>query len=165
MATAEELKSLEQTWPAVVTAYDYVLPSHQMMASRVGAMGKRISDIMTFSATITLGFPVLGQAVNKQIAFVSPPFVAAVLLFVAVMCFGIAARDMGNFAVISPARVWDRSLRLSEWEFKWVAIKMAAVCFNHNRALADRKAEYAKVMSAMVLLEVICLLVWIARAA
>jgi hypothetical protein len=135
-----------------------------MMSSRVEAMATRIQGIMTFAVTITLGFPVLGQAVNKSIPFWSAPFFAAVGLFVLLMCFGIVARDFGEFAVINPSMVYAKQLHLSEWEFKKGAIFWAGECFKQNRGLADRKAEFARVMSALLLFEVICFLVWIARA-
>jgi uncharacterized membrane protein YadS len=163
MAETELRRSEEETWPAVGFAYDFVFPSYQMMASRVEAMATRIQAIMTFAATVSLGFPVLGQAVNKTISFWSAPFLGAIALFVILMCFGVIVRDFGEFMVVSPSKVYATSLHLSEWEFKRDAIHTAGRCFDHNSALANRKAELAKVMSVLLLLEVLCFLAWIAR--
>lgn len=68
-------------WPSVIYAYDFVLPSYQWMTSRVEATVTRIQGLMTFAATVTLGFPVLGQTIDKEASFVSLPFIVAVACF------------------------------------------------------------------------------------
>src|SRR5882724_3508388 len=105
----------EATYPAVKFAYDFVQPSYTLLVTRVETTVTRIQALMTFAATITLGFPVLGRAVNEDISFVSVAFGSALLFFVVLMAFGIIARDLGELMVTSPAKIYQNSLHLSEW--------------------------------------------------
>jgi hypothetical protein len=153
----------EDQWPAVTVAYDFVLPSYQWMTTRLEATVGRVQSLMTFAATIALGFPVLGQAINKTISYYSIPFGLAIVFFVLLMVIGIVARDLGDTMLTSPAKLYSRSLHLSDWEFKRDAIFYAGVCFDHNAALANRKARLARCMSWLLLGETLSLLLWIAR--
>ncbi|MGH2454926.1 MAG: hypothetical protein ACRDHD_01520 [Candidatus Limnocylindria bacterium] len=118
---------------------------------------------MMFAATVTLGFPVLGQAIDKQASFASLPFIIAVTCFLALMILGIIARDLGDLMFTNPAKLYDRSLHLDEWNFKRDAIYYAGICFSHNSALANRKARFGRAMSGLLVIEVLAFLIWIAN--
>ena len=151
----------EEQWPAVSVAYDFVIPSYNWMATRLEANVSRIQALMTFTATITLGFPVLGQAINKTIMFHSASFISAIGFFLVIMILGIVARHMGNFELVNPTKLYNESLHLSEWEFKRDAIFHAGRSFSHNAVLSNRKARIAMIMSGCLLAEVLAFLTWI----
>jgi hypothetical protein len=158
-----EVKNPQDQWPGVLIAYDFVLPSYQWMTSRLEATVARIQTLMTFAATITLGFPVLRQAIDREASFVSLPFALAVACFLALMTLGNIARDVGDMMFTNPGKLYDRSLHLEEWEFKRDAIYYAGICFSHNSALANRKARLGRIMSCLLLVEVLAFLFWIAK--
>ena len=165
MTDAIEPKSPEELkWPSVEVAYDFVLPSYQLMAARIEAIVTRIQALMTLAATLTLGAPVLARSIKADIHFWSAPFIAAIGLFIVLMVIGIAARDYGEFMLINPGKLYQGSLHLSEWDFKRAALFDAGRCFRNNSSLANRKAELGQVMSILILLEVLCLVVWIVRS-
>lgn len=150
-------------YPAVDVAYDFVLPSYQILSARLEAHITRMQAMMTFAATIMVGFPVLGKAINERIVFWSEPFVGAVILFVALMSVGIVAKDTGTFVLVNPGRLHDTVLHLTPFRFKLHAIYYAGVNFRENNRLITRKANLSRVMSALLLLEVLCFVLWVAR--
>ena len=83
--------------------------------------------------------------------------------FVVLMLIGIVARSLGDVSVINPRRLYEKSLKLSEWEFKRDAIYYAGQCFDHNKALVNRKANLGQAMSGLLLLETMLLVLWISR--
>jgi len=157
---ADTPKSNEERWPAVISAYDFVQPSYALMATRVEAVVTRIQALMTFSATITLGFAVLGQAIHRNISYFSAPFAIAVGFFILLMALGIVARDLGELMLTSPGKIYDSSLHLSEWEFKRNSLFLAGKSFDHNLNLIARKSEYGRAMSILLLGEVVSFLAW-----
>jgi hypothetical protein len=161
----EETRSDEERWPAVEIAYDFVMPSQQVLTTRAEAASTRVQALMTFGATITLGMPVLAKNLNEFIVFWSAPFIGAIALFVVFMVAGIFARDFGDLWLISPAKFYKTSLHLSPWEFKRDMAYFAGRCFENNLRLIDRRASLSRVMSAVLLVEVLCFLIWIARGA
>lgn len=56
----------EERWPAVRRAYDFVLPSYQMLASRFEAADTRLTVIMNLAATLTLGAPLLAKSIRPK---------------------------------------------------------------------------------------------------
>jgi len=151
----------ESNWPAVSIAYDFVLPSYQWMNTRLEAVVNRIQGLMTFATTITLGFPVLGQVLNKSASFDSAALIFAITFFLVLTGIGIFARDVGETWLTSPAEIYNRNLHLSEWEFKRNALYRAGQAFTHNANLANRKAGLGRIMGGLLCGEVMCFLFWI----
>lgn len=79
------------------------------------------------------------------------------------MILGVIARDVGDMMFTNPAKLHDRSLHLDEWNFKRDAIYYAGICFSHNSALANKKARLGRIMSGLLLIEVLAFLTWIAN--
>ena len=155
------MASDEETYPAVKFAYDFVQPSYGLMTARIEATVSRIQALMTFAATITLGFPVLGRAINPSISFGCAPFAVGLTFFIVLMILGVIARDVGDLKLVNPGRLYESSLHLSEWEFKRDAVFFAGESFTHNLALANHKANMGRSMSILLLAEVLMLLMWV----
>jgi len=152
----------EDKWPAVHQAYDFVLPSYQGLLGRVEAAGTRAQAIMTFASSVTLGFPLLQRAINEKALFTTPAVLVALAFFVSLMVIGIVARESDRIKLVNPARLYGDSLYLSPWEFKRDAIYYAGQCFDHNRRLVDRKALLCRLMSYLLIGEILALLMWTA---
>src|SRR5947199_7605845 len=93
--THDEMSN-DQRWPGVKYAYDFVLPSYAWTTARLEAIVGRVQTLLTFAATITLGFPILGAAVNKGIHFTSGWFILALFSFAAQALIGMVARELGS---------------------------------------------------------------------
>ena len=72
----EQLKEPEgrDKWPAVDRAYDFVLPSYQLLATRFEAADTRISALLTLTSTLTIAVPIFAKNVQPGISFASPTF-------------------------------------------------------------------------------------------
>lgn len=153
----------EEKYPGVSVAYDFVGPSYQLLAMRLEAHVGRLQTLMQFAATITLGFPVLAKAMNEKILFWSAPFVGAVGFFIVLMIVGIVARDTGTLVVVDPSRLYENSLHLTPHALKQDLVYFAGQHFRNNNATIVRKSNYGRVMSALLLAEVLSLVWWVAR--
>jgi hypothetical protein len=80
-------------WPAVDSAYDFVVPSYQMVMSRFEAADNRLTALITFASSITLGGPLFAKAVRPGIEFSSPVF------WIAMACasLGVVCGVIGRF--------------------------------------------------------------------
>ena len=65
----------ETTPPAVLLAYEFVIPSYQWVIQRLDAVDLRIQTLQAFSATVTLAAPILAATVVKNIDLQSPWFI------------------------------------------------------------------------------------------
>ena len=162
-ARAAETVNDETTFPGAVVAYDFVLPSYQLLVTRLEAQVTRIQTLMQFAATIMLGFPVLAKAMNDKIAFWSAPFIGAVGFFIVLMIVGIVARDFGTFTLVNPGRLYKTWLHLAPHRVKMDLLYFAGEHFEKNNAVVTRKSDYGRVMSALLLAEVLSFVWWVAR--
>ena len=70
---------------------------------------------------------------------------------------------LGDLILLDPSKLYDQSLYLTEWEFKKDVVYFAGQHFANNQALANRKATLSRIMSLMFAVEVVALLIWLAR--
>ena len=153
----------EQQWPSVDLAYELVIPSYSWLQQRLDAVDSRIQTLQAFTATVTLGAPVLAAAIAKDINLRSPLFLVAVAIFVGIVIAGAIARVWGNIRLISPKKIYAGWLHHSEWEFKRRAIYFAGEDYAANRSLINAKGNVALGMSAGFLIETGLLLAWVLK--
>lgn len=154
----------ELRWPGVHRAYDFVLPSYQLLTSRFEAADSRIQSIQTFAATLILGAPLLANAIKKSVPLLSPWFLGAIGLFLVIVALGLGGRLRGTLKLPDPARLYERSLHLSEWEFKRDAVYFAGEHFQWNAEAIRVKGNYTTAMTAAFLLMIGATLIWIIAA-
>jgi hypothetical protein len=140
-----------------------VEPSYGWMITRMESSFSRIQGLLTIASTVTLGVPAFAVSVKRDISLLSPWFVTAALLYVAIVAIGIVARDWGDLVLLDPGKLYRESLHLTEWEFKKDVVYFAGQHFAHNQALANRKATLSRIMSVMFAAEVVTLLIWLGR--
>src|SRR5437660_1283893 len=85
-------ESSEEKWPGVEAAYDFVIPSYNFLVNRFEAADTRLTMLLTFGATITLGAPILGKAVQPASNFASAWFLLALASFMVSVVIGLIAR-------------------------------------------------------------------------
>lgn len=111
-----------ERWPSVDLAYGFVLPSYQWAQQRLDAVDSRIQTLQAFAASITVAAPVFAAAIVTDIQFGSIWFVLALCAFGITVVAGAIARAWGTVQIISPQRLYQAWLHLSEWEFKKNAV-------------------------------------------
>jgi hypothetical protein len=159
--TTNDLNTDERAWPAVEAAYDFVLPSYQMLMSRFEAADNRLTALITFASSITLGGPLFAKAVRPSIDFRSPVFwIAIACASFGVIC-GVIGRIHGRIILPNPTVMYDKSLRDSLWTFKKDAIFFAGQNFTANAAVVNKKGWYAMALTIAILIEVWMLTVWV----
>ena len=156
-----QLDPNETNYPAVDAAYGFVIPSYQMMASRLEAVDNRLTALMTLAATLTLGAPVFARAVRADIPLLSPFFVVAVLLFLVIAISGVMGRTRGSVTLPNPMIFYRESLHESDWSFKKNAIYFAGLAFAENADTIRIKGNIAIGITIAFLLEVFSLVVWL----
>lgn len=151
----------EDKWPGILFAYDFVKPSYDWMATRLEAAVSRSQALLTFAATITLGFPVLGAAVSRGISFRSIWFLVAIASFFALVVAGLVARHTGDLVLLDPGELYRRCASMSEWEFKRQALYYAGEAFDENVTVTNRKMRLGTAMSVLLVVETLSFLVWL----
>jgi hypothetical protein len=151
----------EQRWPSVKVAYDFVLPSYQLLTSRFEAADTRLTTLLTFMSTLTLAAPIFGKNVNPDIVFATPSFLCGMGCFVLGAVIGVIGRVTGNLVLPDPMVMYEKSLHRSEWEFKKNQIDFAGQNFQANADAIREKGNVALGMTLALLLEVICFTVWL----
>jgi len=146
----------EAKWPAVKVAYDFVMPSYTLLVTRFEAADTRLTILLTFVATITLGAPVFAKTMRPDIQFLSPWFVAAV--GAALLSIGIAGRVRGSLILPNPAVVFRESLQESEWSFRKNAIYFAGQHFEKNAWAIRVKGIHAAVSAGFIVIEILLFL-------
>jgi hypothetical protein len=163
-AQAERVRaeSPEHLWPSVQGAQMFVIPSYQFMLSRLEAVDSRLHTLVSFVATVTLAVPAVGRSVNAAVAFRSHWFLAGMTAALLSVCIGFAMRVWGSLALPSPAKIYERTLHLSSWEFQRDTIFFAGQHFDANARLVNTKANGVLAMSMLFLAELACLFLWFA---
>ncbi len=154
----------ELKWPGVKDAYDFVIPSYSLLVNRFEAADTRLTVLLTFGATITLGAPILGKSISQSINFRSVWFILAIVSFILLASTGLFARVRGTLTLPNPAVIYRESLHETEWAFRKNAIYFAGQHFNANAQAIRTKGTLATTMAAFIVLEILFFLLWIARA-
>lgn len=160
----EQARTDEEIYPAVELAYGFVIPSHEWVTKRLDAVDARLQSIQTFAGTVSFAAPVLATTVSGKPDYTSVPFITAMALFALIAILGTVIRAVGRVRTISPTLLYRDTLHYSPWEFKKNLIHSAGENFDSNVQLVKRKSCAANAMVIGFLLEVGCLLFWVARA-
>jgi hypothetical protein len=150
-------------YPAVDTAFDFVLPSYQFMLSRFESADTRLTALLTFTSTITLAVPLFAKNLNPTIDFHSPLFLLGVGAFLVGATAGVVGRSIGKLALPDPNVIFEKHLGWSNWEFKKNSIGYAGEAFEKNRKKIDKKYWLAMAATVLLLVEVALFSLWIAR--
>ena len=155
-------KRIEDDWPSVQWAYEFVKPSYDWLQNRFDAVNRRIEFLLTFSSSITLATPVFIKALFTDVNFGSLWFKFAIGIFILTAAVGVWGRIYGGLKLVSLQKLYNEWLDYSEWEFKKNAIYFAGEHFEYNRIQINRKANFSIIMSILLILEVVFIVIWIA---
>ena len=124
-------QSLE-VFPAVPSAYDFVIPSYNWMLSRYEAANSGIQTLLGYVTTLTFALPALAISTGKKLQFCSLHFYIAIALFLLIIITGLVVRLWGHITFLDPGTLFGKSLHLSEFEFKKDCIYFAGKHFDSN---------------------------------
>jgi hypothetical protein len=161
--TVAASQSDENQWPAVETAYDFVVPSYQLLVSRFEAADTRLTSLLTLVATFALGAPVFAKNVRESLAFDSSWFIFAMLCAVLAIACGVWGRMYGSLILVDPGVLYRESLHESQWEFKKNAIVYAGQHFQRNATTIEFKGLLSDGVVMFFILEMACFIVWFVR--
>jgi hypothetical protein len=150
-------------WPAVDTAFAFVLPSYQLLVSRFEAADSRIVSLVTMASSVTFAAPVLVRSVRPTVSLSSGWFLAALTLFAAIVACGLVARITGVLTLPNPSVLYETALGKSDWRFKIDAIYFSGQHFDANAKAINAKGNWSIVLTVLVVLEVVLLMVWMVR--
>lgn len=138
----EQEKNLEVDYPSIDAAFQFVLPSYQMMMARFDAADSRTQTLLGLAGGFTGGILALakGQAWNAAAA------VALITLFLMVACVTIA-RVLIQIEIPDPGRIHNKHLVRGPLEFKRYLIEAAGRSFTNN----SRKLFWRSRLSDIVL--------------
>lgn len=151
-------------WPAVEAAYDFVIPSYSLLAGRFEAADTRLTSLLTLSATVTLGAPILAKAAWPRIDFESIWFGLAMAAYVLSVGAGLIARVRGTLTLPNPLKIYNESLEETAWAFKKNAVYFSGRHFQANARAIRIKGNAAAFAAGAIILEILLLVTWIARA-
>lgn len=149
-------------WPAVERAYDFVLPSYQLLAGRFEAADTRITALLTLTSTLTVAVPIFAKNVRPDISFGSPFFLFGMTIFVLGGILGVIGRVGGGLTLPDPMTIYNKSLHESEWEFKKNQIYFAGENFDSNVQAVRQKGNVAISVTIALMVEIVAFAVWFA---
>ena len=154
-------------WPSVDLAYEFVAPSYDWAQRRFESIERRIHTFLAFTATLTIGVPVLATTAVDHANFASGWFIAAVACAIATLALGMAAKilsSIAGFQFLDPDSLYKDWLRISEREFKENAVFWAGEHSKKNIALIHKMGLMLGGMHILFSAEVILLLIWVIAA-
>ena len=161
MTSDPEQVDTPEKFPGVETAYDFIIPSYQLVELRMQAADSRIQGLQAFAATLAVAATVLASGLNDDIEFGSPWLWTALAAFVATVFVGATAHVFGNFNLISPNRLFEDWLWREPWQFKKDLLAFAGEDFHKNVSRVNLKGYAAILMTGLFVLETVCLVVWV----
>jgi hypothetical protein len=161
MTENSDARSEQDQWPAVETAYGFVLPSYQLLAARYEAADGRLTALITVATTITLGTPMFAKAIRPAVTFGVPVFVLAMAFAVTALIVAMAGRARGRIVLPNPGVLYRKSLAETDWTFKKNAIFYAGQHFDANAATVARKHLYETIASTLLTCEAFALIIWL----
>jgi hypothetical protein len=149
-------------FPGVDRAYDFVVPSYQLLVARFEAADGRLNNLVTFISSMVVGLPVFARAVRPEANFASPLFLVAIAVLVVAAMVGISVRLSGRLKLVDPTVLYREALQETEWEFKKNAIFYAGRHFTANADAIDRKGDGALITSLLMLVALVIAAAWLA---
>lgn len=160
--SSDAVQTEEERFPSVGRAYDFVLPSYQLLVNRFEAADARLTNLATIASTVLLGLPVFGRTVRPDIQLSSPLLLMAIGLLIVSGVVATTGRMRGRLFLVNPSVLYRESLAESEWEFKKNAVFYAGKHFTANAATVDRKGVAGIVASFAILIALSIAGLWLA---
>jgi hypothetical protein len=151
-------------YPGVESAFAFVVPSYEIMATRYDAADARLGASITWTVSLTTAVPAIARLVAPQIRFDSAWFICAIGLFAVAMVVGVWARIDGRLTVADPAVHYRKNLKESAWEFKKNAIYFAGRHMAKNADAIERKGAADTAVNVLLALQAALFVLWIATA-
>jgi hypothetical protein len=159
-------KTNEEKYPSVEYAYDLSLQSYDWGIRRLDAVD---STIASFTGWVTgINLALITMISSRYVAnsdsispFKSSLFWLSMVLLLLTIIYAIKIKARGELMLITPRRLYQKSLRFSKWEFKRTVIQNASYHFESNRKMVNWKHKHLNIINYLFLAEIISLALWI----
>jgi hypothetical protein len=154
-------KTPDEQWPAVALAFEFVRPSYELSLKRFEVVEGRIRSLVTLTASLTFGAPVLLRAAwSVPPSFDSPVFVAAMACAAVILVVGTLAFAHARVTTYDPERLAEASTRFTAFEFRRIALKLAGEANRANDRRLEWRGRAADLMAWVLLIEFALLTTW-----
>jgi hypothetical protein len=154
-------KSLEEQYPSVDLAYEFVKSSYDWMLNRIEAMNNKIQGLLTLATTITAAMPILAKAMFTNVSFQSVWFAVAMVIYILLVIVGIIGVSTGTVRLIHPMNLYEKWLSDSPFDFKKDTIYFSGQDFEDNKKALEVKSLLRTIMNILLLGELLMLIYWI----
>jgi hypothetical protein len=151
----------EPEYPAVDAAFEFVVPSYQIMAGRFEAADTRLNSLTTTLLTMTTAVPIFTKAINPAVSFVSGAFAVGLIAAGVGLTLGVLGRNTGKLTVVDPMVIYRKSLWRAEPSFKKNAIGFAGQHFDENAKAIEQKGTFATGMVIAMVAELLAFALWV----
>lgn len=151
----------DKQFPAVNLVYDITLKSYEIHENRLNEVNGGLERLITWISSITIGAIALIKGTIPQIDLHDNLLYIALVLFLISIVIGIIARFSGFLQLISPAKLKEKWLGFSEYEFKIKMIVKSAEYYTENLRLINIKGLAITIVSWIFLGEMLMILIWI----
>lgn len=156
-------KQLENAFPSVDLAYEFVTKSYEWVQQRADKIDDRIQTLIAWVSSTNLAVLAVVLTRTQALNFRSFWMWLSLILYMAGLMVAWYARLYGEMRVMNLKLVYDKSLGLSPWEFKRDVIYFAGQAFEHNRQLISMKGRLAIVATLLFLSQGMSMAVWMFR--
>jgi hypothetical protein len=154
-------ESDQPEYPAVDAAFQFVVPSYQIMAGRFEAADTRLNSLTTTLLTMTTAVPVFAKAINPAVTFASGSFALGLIAAGVGLTLGVWGRNTGKLTVVDPMVLYRKSLWRTDPGFKKNAIGFAGQHFDDNAKAVERKGNVATAMVIAMVAELAAFAIWV----
>jgi hypothetical protein len=158
-----EPNATDKTHPWVGAAFNFVVPSYQIMAARYESADSRLGALIGWTLGLTAAMPVLGRAINPDIVANSGWFFVGLALFVVSFVVSLVGRRVTRLTVADPAIHHTKAGTDTDWEFKRLAIVHAGRHMALNSAALERKATAEWYAVIALGAGVLAMTIWVLR--
>lgn len=146
-------------WPSMKLAYEFVIPSYDILERRLQAVEGRIQSLLTLGLSVTLGAAAIVGAINQRVE-IDWPFGVAIAFLIAIIGAGAHARRMGGFHAFNLDAMWNYGVASPEWDFQREALDSARRDLAVHVRAFQRKNNALTFMMVMLAGEIAFLTVW-----
>jgi len=147
------------TYPGVELAYPLAVNSYDVALKRFDAMDGRLQTILAFIVATSAIVPAV--AANRGLHFQSNYFYAAFACFIVAVIAGTVGRLFGRIKVLVPREAFNHWLHKPDWEFKMDFIDQAAIDFEINATMIERKWQCSIAITLLFFVQTALAAAWV----
>lgn len=152
--------------PSLELAYEFILPTYELVVRRLESAERRIDNMMTFIITLTTalgaaGIAIVGLSDKTPSVFLDSAAYIAITFFAINLVSGIYLRQMGGVEIFDLRYLLSEEIGRPADKFKATALRTAGMNIANVQSLINRKSGGTTFMLVPLLIEVSAAALWI----